>query len=117
MARDGLLSQFVKMVLPGRQLTGDERAALAACLHVPTETAIALTFTVRICDAEPFTGWEFVDLAARTGGTPATARWDTGAVLATVPTSPVPGLLDRVLAQLPFGYALLLGRAELVRAA
>lgn len=72
------------MVLPGRQLTGDERAALAACLDVPTETAIALTFTVRICDAEPFTGWEFVDLAARTGGTPATARWDTGAVLATV---------------------------------
>ncbi|MGW3926453.1 hypothetical protein ACWEA7_45965, partial [Streptomyces sp. NPDC005093] len=48
----------MKMVLPGRQLTGDERAALAACLDVPTETAIALTFTVRICDAEPFTGWD-----------------------------------------------------------
>lgn len=53
-----------------------------------------------------------MDLAARTGGPPATARWDTGAVLAHLA-----GLLDRVLAQLPFGYALLLcGRAELVRA-
>lgn len=106
------LSQFVTRVLPGRQLTGDERAALAACLHVPAEAALAITSTVQICNAEPLTGWDFVDLAAHTGGTPATARWDTGSVLATVAH-----LLDRVLAQLPFGHVLLLcGRAELVRA-
>ena len=112
MTRDGPLSQFVTRVLPGGQLTGDERAALAACLHVPTEAAFVLTFTVQICDAEPLIGWEVVDLAARTCGTSVTARWDTGAVLATVAH-----LLDRVLAQLPFGHALLLcGRAELVRA-
>ncbi|WP_406424244.1 hypothetical protein [Streptomyces sp. NBC_01589] len=37
------------MIVPGRQVTGDERAALAACLHVPTEAAFALTFTGQIC--------------------------------------------------------------------
>lgn len=84
MTCDGPLLQFVTRLLPGGQLTGDERAALAACLHVPTEAAFVLTFTVQICDAEPLIGWEVVDLAARTCGTSVTARWDTGAVLAIV---------------------------------
>ncbi|MFF3326462.1 DUF2267 domain-containing protein [Streptomyces sp. NPDC002889] len=98
----------------GRQLTGDERADLAACL--PAEAA--LEFTSQIPDRQPLTGWAFVkDLATRTGGTPATGRWDTGAVLAVVAHLAGPGLLDRVLAQLPSGYALLFGRAELTRAA
>ncbi|WP_234042212.1 DUF2267 domain-containing protein [Streptomyces marianii] len=57
---------------------------------------------------------EFVkDLAARTGGTPATARWDAGSVLHVVAGLAGPRLLDRVLAALPSGYALLFGRAEL----
>lgn len=56
-------------------------------------------------------------IATRTGGTPATARWDTGAVLATVADLAGPDLLDRILTQLPSGYALLFGRAELVQAA
>ena len=94
----------------GRQLTGDERVDLAACL--PTEAA--LVFTGQIPDTQPLTGWGFVkDLASRTGGTPATARWDTGAVLAVVGHLAGPGLLDRIIAQLPPGYALLFGRAEL----
>ncbi|MEU5656799.1 DUF2267 domain-containing protein [Streptomyces sp. NPDC047737] len=98
----------------GRQLTGDERVRLAACL--PAEAA--RTFAAQIPDPKPFTGWGFVkDLAARTGGTPATVRWDTGAVLATVADLAGPGLLDDVLAQLPSGYALLFGRAELIQAA
>ncbi|MFI2352975.1 DUF2267 domain-containing protein [Streptomyces sp. NPDC019443] len=98
----------------GRQLTGDERVDLAA--RLPTEAA--LTFTAQIPDTESLTGWGFVkDLATRTGGTPATARWDTGAVFATVAHLAGPGLLDRVLAQLPSGYALLFGRAELTQAA
>ncbi|MFE7795118.1 hypothetical protein [Streptomyces sp. NPDC057460] len=64
---------------------------------------------MRICDAEPLIGWEFVDLAARTGGTPVTARWE--AVLALVahlagPRPPRPAPLRH----------LLFGRAELVRA-
>ncbi|MEV2245482.1 DUF2267 domain-containing protein [Streptomyces sp. NPDC049970] len=98
----------------GRQLTGDERVDLAA--HLPSAAAHILT--TEIPDPHPLTGWEFVkDLAARTGGTPATARWDTGAVLATVGHLAGPGLLDRILAQLPTGYALLFGRAELIQAA
>ncbi|MEU0786099.1 DUF2267 domain-containing protein [Streptomyces sp. NPDC006173] len=98
----------------GRQLTGDERAELAACL--PTEAAHA--FTNQIPEPQPLTGWGFVkDLAARTGTTPAVARWDTGAVLAVIGHIADPGLLDRILHQLPSGYALLFGRAELLQAA
>lgn len=98
----------------GRRLTGDERADLAA--RLPAEAARLLTDQVP--DAEPLTGWGFVkDLAARTGGTPATTRWDTGAVLTTVAHLAGPGLLDRILGQLPAGFALLFGRAELIQAA
>jgi uncharacterized protein (DUF2267 family) len=98
----------------GRQLTGDERVELAACL--PVEAALDLTG--QIPAPQPLTGWGFVkDLAARTGVTPATARWDTGAVLAVVGHLAGPGLLDRILTQLPSGYALLFGRAELTRTA
>ncbi|MFH8410185.1 DUF2267 domain-containing protein [Streptomyces sp. NPDC018019] len=98
----------------GRQVTGDERVELAA--RLPVEAARALT--AEAPDAEQLTGWGFVkDLATRTGGTPATARWDVGAVLTTVAAMIGPDLLTRVLAQLPSGYALLFGRAELVPAA
>ncbi|WP_328491660.1 DUF2267 domain-containing protein [Streptomyces sp. NBC_00414] len=98
----------------GRQLTGEERTQLAACL--PAEAALVLTG--QDPDPRPLTGWGFVkDLAGRTGGTPATTRWDTGAVLAAVGDLAGPVLLDRVLAQLPPGYALLFGRAELIQAA
>ncbi|WP_435879449.1 DUF2267 domain-containing protein [Streptomyces tirandamycinicus] len=94
----------------GRQLTGERRVELAA--RLPVEGA--LVFTSQIPDAEPLSGWEFVkDLAARTGGTPATARWDTGSVLHAVAGLAGPRLLDRILADLPSGYALLFGRAEL----
>ncbi|MET9463747.1 DUF2267 domain-containing protein [Streptomyces sp. NPDC006544] len=96
----------------GRQLTGDERVDLARLL--PVEAALALTASVP--DTGRLTGWEFVkDLAARTGGTPATARWDTGAVLAPVSALAGPDLLSRILRQLPDGYALLFGQAQLLR--
>ncbi|MET9695170.1 DUF2267 domain-containing protein [Streptomyces sp. NPDC006514] len=96
----------------GRQLTGAERVDLAQCL--PVEAALALTASVP--DNRPLTGWGFVkDLAARTGATPATARWDTGAVLAAVTHLTGPELLARILHQLPDGYALLFGQAELRR--
>lgn len=96
----------------GRQLTGEERVDLAA--RLPVEAA--LVFTAQIPGTEQLTGWGFVkDLATRTGGTPATARWDAGAVLTSVAQLAGPGLLTRVLAQLPPGYALLFGRAELTQ--
>jgi uncharacterized protein (DUF2267 family) len=98
----------------GRRLTSETRADLAACL--PAEAALALT--ARTPDPEPLTGWGFVkDLAARTGVTPAVARWDAGAVLTTVAALAGPDLLTRLLAELPPGYALLFGRAELLQAA
>lgn len=75
----------------GRRLAGDERVELAACL--PTEAAHA--FTSQIPEPQPLTGWGFVrDLAARTGTTPAVARWDTGAVLSVVGHLAGPDLLD-----------------------
>lgn len=98
----------------GNQVTGDERVALAACL--PPEAA--REFTSQAPGIEQLSGWGFVkDLAVRLGGTQATARWDTGAVLGVVAQLAGPDVLDRVLAGLPGGYALLFGRAELVRAA
>ncbi|WP_167161567.1 DUF2267 domain-containing protein [Streptomyces sp. MBT27] len=100
---------------PGRQLTGDERVELAA--RLPFEAALALS--PQSPAAQPLTGWSFVkDLAnLRGGGTLATARWDNGTVLRVVGYLAGPDLLDRILAQLPAGYALLFGRAELTQAA
>ncbi|MFE5534786.1 DUF2267 domain-containing protein [Streptomyces sp. NPDC056492] len=96
----------------GRQLTGDERVDLAQAL--PVEASLALT--AQIPGTQSLTGWGFVkDLAARTGASPAAARWDTGAVLAIVTRLAGPALLARILRRLPDGYALLFGQAELRR--
>lgn len=98
----------------GRRLTGDERVELAA--RLPHEAAVA--FTSQIPATEPVTGFGFVrDLANRTGAGTATTRWDTGTVLRVVARLAGEDLLSRILAQLPTGYALLFGRAELTRAA
>ncbi|MFD7615187.1 DUF2267 domain-containing protein [Streptomyces sp. NPDC059828] len=108
--------EAVRLVLAGlgRQLTGEERVDLASCL--PLEAARALT--AQIPDTQPLTGWDFVkDLAARTGATPATTRWDTGAVFSAIAAHADPALMTRIIHQLPTGYALLFGRAELTPAA
>ncbi|MEU1471660.1 DUF2267 domain-containing protein [Streptomyces sp. NPDC005761] len=108
--------EAVRLVLSGlgRQLTGDERVELAA--RLPVEAATVLT--AQIPDLQPLTGWSFVkDLADRAGATPATIRWDTGAVLTAVAALAGPDLLTRILRRLPNGYALLFGRAELIQAA
>ncbi|WP_425385426.1 DUF2267 domain-containing protein [Streptomyces himastatinicus] len=98
----------------GRQLTGDERVELAA--RLPLEAARILT--AQIPDTQPLGGWAFVkDLAARTGASLATTRWDTGSVFSAVAAYAGPDLITRILRQLPSGYALLFGRAELTPAA
>lgn len=98
----------------GRRLTGDERVDLAA--RLPREAA--QIFVASIPDPEPLTGWSFVkELASRTGGSLATTRWDVGSVLGVVAELAGQPLLDRILAQLPTGYAILFGRAELTPAA
>ncbi|MFF7680267.1 DUF2267 domain-containing protein [Actinacidiphila glaucinigra] len=107
--------QAIREVLGGlgRQLVGDERVALAA--RLPVEAA--LEFTAQVPRPEPLTGLDFVsDLAGRTGGTPATARWDAGTVFAVLARLAGEDLVSRALAQLPSGYALLFGRAELASA-
>ncbi|MEU8687467.1 DUF2267 domain-containing protein [Streptomyces sp. NPDC048665] len=104
--------EAVRLVLSGlgRQLTGDERVDLAA--RLPFEAARILT--AQIPDTQPLGGWAFVkDLAARTGASLATTRWDTGSVFSAVAAYAGPDLLTRILQQLPSGYALLFGRAEL----
>ncbi|WP_435192247.1 DUF2267 domain-containing protein [Streptomyces sp. bgisy126] len=108
--------EAVRLILAGlgRQLTGDERVDLAACL--PLEAARILT--AQVPDTRPLTGWAFVkDLAARTGASPATTRWDTGSVFAAVTAHAGPDLATRILNQLPAGWALLFGQAELAPAA
>ncbi|MEV6197847.1 DUF2267 domain-containing protein [Streptomyces sp. NPDC051920] len=110
--------EAVRLVLTGlgRQLTGDERVDLAACL--PLEAARVLTAAQQIPDTQPLTGWAFVkDLAARSGASLATTRWDTGSVFAAVAAHAGPDLVTRLLRRLPSGYALLFGRAELAPAA
>ncbi|TXL88289.1 DUF2267 domain-containing protein [Streptomyces sp. IB2014 016-6] len=108
--------EAVRLVLAGlgRQLTVDERVDLAACL--PLESARALT--AQIPDTQPLTGWAFVkDLAARSGASLATTRWDTGSVFTAVTAHAGPDLTTRILHQLPIGHALLFGQAELTPAA
>ncbi|MET9902848.1 DUF2267 domain-containing protein [Streptomyces sp. NPDC006446] len=98
----------------GRQLTGDERVELAA--RLPREAAGFLAS--QIPAGRPLSGWGFVkDLAQRSGGTLATTRWDTGSVLGVVARIAGDDLTTRIISQLPDGYALLFGRAQLLRAA
>jgi uncharacterized protein (DUF2267 family) len=107
--------EAVRLVLSGlgRQLTGDERVELAA--RLPLEAASILT--AQIPDLQPLTGWAFVqDLATRAGAPVGTTRWDTGSVLSVVAALSGPDLITRILRQLPTGYALLFGRAELTQA-
>jgi uncharacterized protein (DUF2267 family) len=108
--------EAVRLVIAGlgRQLTGDERVALAA--RLPLEAARVLT--AQIPDTQPLTGWAFVkDLAARSGASLATTRWDAGSVFAAVTAHAGPDLITRILHQLPTGWALLFGQAELAPAA
>ncbi|WP_327286827.1 DUF2267 domain-containing protein [Streptomyces sp. NBC_01198] len=98
----------------GSQLAEDLRTELAA--QLPAEAARILTSAARA--AHPLTGWGFVqDMAARTDVTPAVARWNTGTVLSALAHLADSDLLTRTLGELPSGYALLFGRAELVQAA
>ncbi|PRH78317.1 DUF2267 domain-containing protein [Streptomyces solincola] len=94
----------------GRQLTGEVRVDLAA--RLPVEAAVE--FSGQVPAVEPLTGWGFVkDLAERGGGSLATARWDAGTVLTTLARALDRDLLTRIIDQLPDGYALLFGQAQL----
>ncbi|WP_052863215.1 DUF2267 domain-containing protein [Streptomyces niger] len=93
------------------QLTGAVRVGFLRAL--PPEVAGIVAGEIR--DERRRTACAFVDrVAARTeGATHATARWDASTVLTAVGAHLGEELLQRVLAQLPRGYALLFGRADL----
>lgn len=95
----------------GGHVIGDERVDLAQAL--PEEAARIVAS--QIPATRPLTASEFVDsVAVRIeGATPATARWDVSSVLSVLPPLVGDELVTRVLAQLPPGYALLFGRADL----
>ncbi|WP_030381816.1 MULTISPECIES: DUF2267 domain-containing protein [unclassified Streptomyces] len=99
----------------GGHVTGEERVALARSLPERAARLIAAQIPV----TRPLTAAEFVDyVAARIeGATPATARWDVSSVLSVLPQVAGEEVVDRVLAGLPSGYALLFGRPQLLRAA
>ncbi|MEV6959709.1 DUF2267 domain-containing protein [Streptomyces sp. NPDC051207] len=95
----------------GGHVVGDERVDLARAL--PEEAARVIAS--QIPATRRLTAAEFVDsVAARIeGATPATARWDVSSVLSVLPPLVGDSLTTRILAQLPPGYALLFGRADL----
>jgi uncharacterized protein (DUF2267 family) len=98
----------------GTHVTGDERVDLARAL--PGEAARLIA--AQIPATHRLTAARFVDeVASRTpGATSATARWDVSSVLSTLPPLIGDDLVTRILAQLPPGYALLFGRADLTPA-
>ncbi|MFJ3336701.1 DUF2267 domain-containing protein [Streptomyces sp. NPDC086766] len=95
----------------GGHVVGDERVELAQAL--PEEAASVIAAQIPV--ARPLTAAQFVDSVAGriAGATPATARWHTGSVLSVLAALLPDDLLTRILADLPPGYALLFGRAEL----
>ncbi|GAA2255544.1 hypothetical protein GCM10010368_22570 [Streptomyces roseiscleroticus] len=98
----------------GGHVVGDERVELAQRLPETAGRLIASQLPV----TQPLTAAQFVDrIATRIdGATPATARWDVSSVLSALPRFVDDALIDRVLAELPSGYALLFGRPQLLPA-
>ncbi|MFF9215717.1 DUF2267 domain-containing protein [Streptomyces viridosporus] len=98
----------------GGHVVGDERVDLARAL--PEEAARVVAS--QIPATRRLTAAEFVDSVATRieGATPATARWDVSSVLSVLAERVDDGLVTRILDQLPPGYALLFGRAELAPA-
>ncbi|MER5993072.1 DUF2267 domain-containing protein [Streptomyces viridosporus] len=98
----------------GGHVVGDERVDLARAL--PEEAARVVAS--QIPATRRLTAAEFVDSVATRieGATPATARWDVSSVLSVLAERVGDGLVTRILDQLPPGYALLFGRAELAPA-
>ncbi|GAB7188642.1 hypothetical protein ATKI12_8473 [Kitasatospora sp. Ki12] len=98
----------------GSQLTGDERCDLAAALPERARAVLASQIPL----PEPVAAPAFVEAVAHVLNTSLSgARWDTSSVLAALADLAGDRLTDRLLADLPRGYALLFGRADLITAA
>ncbi|MGQ4413869.1 DUF2267 domain-containing protein [Streptomyces sp. SAS_269] len=99
----------------GGHVTGEERVALAQALPRDAGTLLASQIPANT----PLSAREFVESVAShlEGATPDTARWDVSSVLGVVAGTVGEPLTTRVLTQLPPGYALLFGRADLAATA
>jgi uncharacterized protein (DUF2267 family) len=98
----------------GSQLVAEERCDLTAALPEPARTTLAQQIPL----TQPLTAPAFTDTIARTlDTTPAQARWHTTSALTALTELTGQLLTDRLLAQLPRGYALLFCRPELTTAA
>ncbi|WP_415924565.1 DUF2267 domain-containing protein [Streptomyces sp. MI02-7b] len=97
----------VVLALLGAHVVGEERAELAA--RLPETYALILLNPMQA--TEPLDAERFVRATAAwiEGATDQTARWDVGAVLSVAAEEAGPGLLRRLLLQLPPGYDLLFG--------
>ncbi|MET7572155.1 DUF2267 domain-containing protein [Streptomyces sp. NPDC005492] len=104
------VTEEVLSVLAGRISPG-EVDDLASQLPGPLEQV--LTDAERH-QAESYGIEEFYRrIGERTGARPRTAVWDASAVLTTVADAVSGGELNQVISQLPSGYAVLFGKADL----
>ncbi|MFJ9734384.1 DUF2267 domain-containing protein [Streptomyces sp. NPDC101171] len=100
----------------GGHVTGEERVALAQALPRQAGALVASQIPANT----PLSAREFVESVAShldEDATPATARWDVTSVLGVLADTVGEPLTTRVLTQLPAGYALLFGRADLAATA
>lgn len=116
-ATDAETKQVIRVVLSalGGHLSDGVREQVAG--RMPATAAETLRY--QLPATKPLTAPEFVDAVARRleGATTATARWDVSSVLSVLGEVCGDELTDRMIADLPQGYALLFGRAELMSAA
>jgi hypothetical protein len=114
---DAETKQVIRVVLSavGGHLTSGVRERVAG--RLPATAAETLRY--QLPATKPLTAAEFVESVARRieGSTSATARWDVSSVLSVLAEVCGGELTDEILADLPTGYALLFGRAELMSAA
>lgn len=116
-ATDAETKQVIRVVLSalGGHLSNGVRDQVAG--RLPATAAETLKY--QLPATRPLTAAQFVESVARRldGATSATARWDVSSVLSVLAEVCGDDLTDKVLADLPPGYALLFGRAELMSAA
>ncbi|MFJ9036936.1 DUF2267 domain-containing protein [Streptomyces sp. NPDC102406] len=94
----------------GQQIVGDERVDLAR--RLPPQAA--RHFAQAVPGQRPLTAHAFVKALAEATDAPyAITRWHVGSVLGTLARTLDKQVLRRILAQLPSGYALLFGQADL----
>ena len=114
---DAETKQVVRIVLSalGGHLSDHVRELVAS--ELPATAAESLRY--QLPATKPLTGPEFVEAVQGRlqDATPATARWDVSSVLSVLAEVLGEDLTSQVIEDLPPGYALLFGRAELISAA